>query len=171
MKIRALIPAIFFAIHCYTTGLCQVVPISDSTNPGYKVMPEMDTLPLFINKSNWLVKFDIDGDGVTDTVSFDYTGGVHCCYRIHIKLSNDKIERKFPFELDGGYLAGVDSTLPEQFNISDIDTDGMPEIFIKIQTYNGMLYPIPKKWKRLYGIKTNTIIIKYEKNRLVVRDR
>jgi hypothetical protein len=130
-----------------------------------------DTLPLYLNTSNWLLKFDIDGDSMNDTVSFDYTGGAHCCYRIHIKLSSDNIERSFPFELDGGYLAGVDSTQPEQFNIFDCDNDGLPEIFMKIQTYNGMLYPIPKKWKRLYKIKTNYIIIEYHNNRLIVHDR
>jgi hypothetical protein len=150
--------------------LCQVVSYSDSIDQVYKVTPGLDTLPQFINNSNWLIKFDIDGDGLSDPVSFDYTEGVHCCYRIHITLSSDNIERNFPFELDGGYLAGVDITQPERFDIRDIDNDGLPEIFMKIQTYNGMLYPIPKKWKRLYGIKTNNIIIEYAKDRLIVHD-
>jgi hypothetical protein len=171
MKVITIIPAIYFLLVFSATGLCQVVSISDSIHQDYKAIPEMDTLPYFINNSNWLVKYDIYGDNLKDTISFDYSGGAHCCYMIQIKLSSDNNERSFPFELDGGYLAGVDSTQPEQFNIFDDDNDRLPEIFMKIQTYNGMIYPIPKKWKRLYSIKTNYIIIEYIDNRLVVHDR
>jgi hypothetical protein len=171
MKVRAIIPAIYFIMVFNAVVFCQGVSKSDSIHPDDKLIPEMDTLPYFIKNSTWLVKYDIDGDNLKDTISFDYTGGAHCCYRVHIKLSSNDIERSFPFELDGGYLSGVDSTQPEQFNIFDDDNDGLPEIFMKIQSYNGMLYPIPKKWKHLYRIKTNYIIIEYIDHHLVVHDR
>ena len=42
---------------------------------------------------------------------------------------------------------------------------------MKIQSYNGELSKIPKKWEKEYGIKTNYIIIEYEKGKLKVTDQ
>ena len=64
----------------------------------------------------------------------------------------------------------VDSTLPEQFAIRDFDKDGLPEIFMKIETYNSENYPIPKKWLHQYGIKTNLILFDFSNGKLICKD-
>ncbi len=120
--------------------------------------------------SNWLDTFDLDGDRINDHISFDFSGGAHCCYKINIRLSSDKKERKFPFETDGGYEGGVDNSQPDQFDIRDTDGDGLPEIVMRIQTYNGNAEKIPKKWKRDYGIKSHYIVIEYAEGEIRIRD-
>lgn len=121
-------------------------------------------------RPDWLDTFDLDGDSINDRIYFDFTGGAHCCYKINIVLSSDKMERKFPFEMDGGYVGGVDNSNPNQFDIRDIDNDGLPEILMQIQTYNGQSYTIPTKWKIKYGIKSNRIVIEYTKGKIKTRD-
>ncbi|MBN8702234.1 MAG: hypothetical protein J0M08_04165 [Bacteroidetes bacterium] len=119
---------------------------------------------------NWLDSFDLDGDSINDHIYFDFSGGAHCCYKINIVLSSDKTERKFPFEMDGGYIGGVDSSQPNQFDIRDIDSDGLPEIVMQIETYNGQRHTIPAKWKNKYGIKSNRIVIEFSEGQLKTRD-
>lgn len=140
---------------------------NDTLQEGFIHMP----LAFTSANSGWLASFDLDGDRINDSISFDYTGGVHCCYLINIRLSSDQMLRKFPFEMDGGYIAGVDNSQPEQFDIRDTDGDGLPEVLMKIQTYNLRPYPIPKKWKRKYKISTNHIIIEYDNGKLITRDQ
>lgn len=123
----------------------------------------------FIN-SNWLDKFDFDGDSINDHIYFDFSGGAHCCYKINIVLSSDKKERKFPFEMDGSYIGGVDNSQPDQFDIRNIDSDGLPEILMRIQTYNGESETIPTKWKTDYGIKSNYIVIEYNDGQIKITD-
>src|SRR5690349_14031592 len=72
---------------------------------------------------DFLSKFDLDGDGVNDRINFDFSGGAHCCYKISIVLTSDKIERNYPFQMDGGYVGGVDNSKPHQFDIRDVDGD------------------------------------------------
>lgn len=121
---------------------------------------------------DFLSKFDLDGDGVNDRINFDFSGGAHCCYKISIILSSDRTERTYPFQMDGGYVgtAGIDNSKPYQFDIRDADGDGLPEILMQIQTYNGIAQKIPRKWRRKYHITGNHIMIEYENCRLEVKD-
>lgn len=73
--------------------------------------------------------------------------------------------------MDGGYVLEIDNSYPAKFDIRDIDNDGLPEILMRIETYNYDVYPIPKKWTKRYGFKTNYIVIEYEKGKLIVRDQ
>jgi hypothetical protein len=157
-------------IICSLNGFCQTISANDSIVSEHNSFQPADTIPIYFTGSDWLGKFDLDADGINDRIWFDYSGGAHCCYKIYIVLSRDSAERDFPFEMDGGYIAGVDSSQPEQFAIRDIDHDGLPEILMKIETYNAEVYPIPRKWKHLYGIKTNHIVIEYQNGRLITRD-
>jgi hypothetical protein len=119
---------------------------------------------------NWLDTFDIDGDSINDHIYFDYSGGAHCCYKINIVLSSDKKVRNFPFEMDGGYVGGVDNSQPNQFDIRDIDQDGLPEIIMRIQTYNEKSGTIPKNWKDDYGVISNFIVIEYIGGQIKIGD-
>lgn len=121
--------------------------------------------------SNWLYSFDIDGDKINDHIDFDFSGGAHCCYKISITLSSDSVEKKFPFEMDGGYIGGVDNSKPEQFDIRDIDNDGLPEILMQIQTYNGTKGVTDSHWRRDFGITSNEIVIEFESGQLIARDK
>lgn len=119
---------------------------------------------------NWLDSFDIEGDGSSDHIYFDYTAGGHCCYKINIKLSSEKEIYHFPFLMDGGYIFGVDSGQPNQFYIKDIDQDGLPEILMQIETYNAKEEKINSDFTKEYGIKTNRIVIQYAMGKIQVSD-
>jgi hypothetical protein len=121
-------------------------------------------------KVDFLKKWDLDGDGINDNILLKYSGGGHCCYKIVITLSSDKIKRKYPFEMDGGYISGVDNSKPYHFNIKDYDNDGLPEIYMEIFTYNGTKKPIEKRFTKEYGIKTNYIIFDFKNNFIIVKD-
>ncbi|PIY06007.1 MAG: hypothetical protein COZ21_03480 [Bacteroidetes bacterium CG_4_10_14_3_um_filter_31_20] len=144
---------------------CQTNPNEDSGKTNSNIIQVQNTA-----NSNWLDKFDFDGDSLNDHIYFDFSGGAHCCYKINIVLSSDNTERKFPFEMDGGYIGGVDNSQPDQFDIRDIDSDGLPEILMRIQTYNGESGTIPAEWNIDYGIKSNFIVIEYTAGQLKTRD-
>ncbi len=129
-----------------------------------------DTLSQKTKNTNWLDTFDIDGDSINDHIYFDYTGGAHCCYKINIVLSSEKKVRTFPFEMDGGYVGSVDNSQPEQFDIRDIDNDGLAEILMRIQTYNGESEQLPAKMKKDFNIKSNRIVIEYADGQIKIRD-
>ncbi len=126
---------------------------------------------LLKESENYLKNRDFDGDGISDHLSFSYSGGAHCCYKMSLKLSSKKDTIKYPFEMDGGYGFGiVDGSQHDQFNIDDYDQDGLPEIFMGISTYNGEKYPIDQKWTYEYGIKTNYIIFDFHEGKVILSD-
>ena len=151
----------------YWFAIIILIMTACSSNPSDNKNIEISET---LQDTTWLNQFDIDGDGIKDHIYFDFSGGTHCCYKINIVLSSDKKERKFPFEMDGGYVWGVDNSQPEQFNIQDIDGDGLPEILMKIQTYNNVSNSMPAKWLTEYGIKSNYIVIEYSNKQLKIRD-
>ncbi len=110
---------------------------------------------------NWMNKYDIDGDGKNDEIDYSFSGGAHCCYKISVLLTKNKKRYNFPFQMDGGYIGGLDLSCKNNFSIKDYDDDGLPEIFMKI---------ISKNWTKKYGIKSNYIVIEYENNKLIVWD-
>lgn len=151
-------------------------------NPNKKVVsPEVPlesdeesafTLDLMIEESaNYLKGRDFDGDGITDYMFFDYTGGAHCCYLLSLKLSTTSDTISYPFEMDGGYGFGiVDGSNQDQFCIGDFDSDDLPEIFMQISTYNGEPYEIYPEWTAAYGFTSNHIIFDYFEGEVSVSD-
>jgi hypothetical protein len=121
-------------------------------------------------QTHWSETFDFDGDRINDKVIYKFTGGAHCCYLVSVLLSSDRMLYEFPFEMDGGYEGGLDLSKPEHFNIRDYDDDGLPEIFMEINTYNSERYEIPLEWREEYGIYTNYIVIDYISETLRVSD-
>lgn len=120
---------------------------------------------------NYLQNRDFDGDKINDYLSFYYTGGAHCCYKMVLKLSSIEDTIKYPFEMDGGYGFGiVDGSQHDHFDIDDYDQDGLPEIFMGISTYNGEKFSIDPEWTSKYGIKTNYIIFNYIDGEIVLED-
>lgn len=166
LPILALVCVLFFAlIACSNTSSEQSVVSSTSE----KEVEISDSTPID-ESENYLENRDFDGDKISDHLSFHFTGGAHCCYKMVLKLSSLKDTIKYPFEMDGGYVFGVDGSQPEQFNIGDFDEDGLPEIFMRISTYNGEEYPIDPELTSEYGIKSNHIIFNYSNGAIVLED-
>jgi hypothetical protein len=159
-------------------------------DPQFPVLKNRDSLPA-INKTDsltrnlhdknmeeykkrcdpdWVSRFDFNGDAIRDSVVWTFSGGAHCCYSISVLLRGIEKRFDFPFHMDGGYLCGLNLSRPHQFNIRDFDGDGLPEIYMLIETYNYDLYDIPAAWRKKYGITQNEILLKFVNNRPVLRD-
>jgi len=113
---------------------------------------------------------DLDGDGISDEIYFDFTNGAHCCYLLSLDLSSSDGVIDYPFEMDGGYVMGVDGSMPNHFQINDFDEDGLPEIYMEIYTYNAEITAIEGEWTKEYGITTNYILFDYKDGKMEVRD-
>ena len=113
---------------------------------------------------------DLDGDGIDDEIYFEFTGEAHCCYYMSLELSSKDSLLSYPFEMDGGYLLGVEDHSSDQFQIKDFDNDGLPEIYMEIHAYNGETSPLELEWTRDYGITTSHIIFDYIDGVMEVRD-
>lgn len=81
------------------------------------------------SRSAWQSQFDLDGDGAADRIEVEFSGGAHCCYSLMLALASGS-RLVVPYELEGGYVGGIDLSLPEQFTIGDHDGDGRPELRI-----------------------------------------
>lgn len=163
------IPAIFLLSSCPNAK--QQTQKDDSSTQEV-ADTNMNEIDLQLEQSaNYLKNRDFDGDGINDYLSFSYSGGAHCCYKMSFKLSSKKDTLHYPFEMDGGYVFGtVDGSKPDQFSIEDCDGDGLPEILMRISTYNGEEQRIKKEWTNTYGIETNHIVFNFRNDRMVVRD-
>ena len=65
----------------------------------------------------WTQAYDFDNDGKNDTIEVMFTGGAHCCYSLVMRLSATGTTHRLPFELDGGYVAGLDLSQPQRFTV------------------------------------------------------
>jgi len=137
------------------------IPSSDSTHSAatYESFEAFKS-EYMAEKFNWSRAHDFDGDGIKDTLLYDYSDGAHCCYTFHIVFGGGKSKSvRIPFQMDGGYVGGVDLRRPDHFNVVPGNGTRLPMIFMEINTYNIDKYPIPAKWTRKYGIRTNYVCI------------
>lgn len=108
---------------------------------------------------------DLDGDRLPDAIELDFTGGAHCCYKVTVRLTSTAARVALPFQLDGGG-PGPRDTLA----VGDHDGDGVADLLLTIETYNGEHLPIPRRWKRRYRIRTHQVLATFRAGRLRVRD-
>ena len=118
----------------------------------------------------YLSGFDFDGDKQNDRIDYSFSGGAHCCYTISIFLTSSKTTYDFPFQFDGGYITGLDDSNPDTFYIDDFDRDGLPEIFLKTNTYNEDVLDMPQEWRDTYNIQSNLLLIDYYNHQFRVID-
>lgn len=118
---------------------------------------------------HWTRAFDFDGDHRNDDVAVSFSGGAHCCYGLVVRLTSTGEAHRLPFQLDGGYVGGLDLSRPDRFDIRETD-GGLPEIVMVIESYNGVLRPIPKAWTDQYGFRTNRIAVGFPGGQLRIRD-
>lgn len=117
----------------------------------------------------WTDAYDFDGDGRNDHVEARHSGGAHCCYTLTVQLSASGRRQALPFQLDGGYVGGLDLSKPQQFSIRAAP-GAAPELLMQIETYNGVPQPLPPEWLRQYGIRSHRIGVSFPGGRMVVRD-
>jgi|GEM_PF-4009145 len=152
----------YLSLLCF--GVLSLSSIGQSPSPPTPSPPESDSIggPSFDQylkeSQEYLRNRDLDGDGIADEILFDYSGGAHCCYTMSLQLSSQEDLLEYPFQMDGGYIFGVDGSNPHQFRIEDVDADGRMEIRMQIDMYNGRPAPWNKKWPRRYGIHQNDIL-------------
>jgi hypothetical protein len=126
--------------------------------------------PLPKDEQTWWDDYDLDGDGKNDRIEIEFSGGVHCCYKIGATLTSTEKTIMLPFWMDGGYIYPM--TLldkPNHFRVRTAEGK-LPEILMEIATYNGRPEPLETEWKRRYGIKTHRIGISFPNGKVRVRD-
>ncbi|MFT3699402.1 MAG: hypothetical protein QM831_40010 [Kofleriaceae bacterium] len=107
------------------------------------------------NRPDWKVSYDFDGDHVPDMVTTAYSGGAHCCYKVSVGLSKSRTVVELPFELDGGYVTGLDLSRPS-FEI-EVGDNGIATFHMEIARYGLDYEPIPLEWTKTYGIHSHSI--------------
>ena len=124
--------------------------------------------PFVAVAAQWTDDFDLDGDGRNDHIEVQHTGGAHCCYKLSVQLTRGQ-RYELPFQLDGGYVGGLDLSRPQQFAINSAPGE-VPELLMQIETYNGKPQPLPPKWARQFGVRSHHIGVSFPEGRLRVRD-
>jgi hypothetical protein len=107
---------------------------------------------------DWTDQYDFDADGRADHVEVAFSGGAHCCYTLALHTANGRTIA-LPFELDGGYVLGLDLSRPDHFDVR-VDPDGA-YLVLEIQTYNGEPGPIPRAWTHRWGIRSHRIAVRF----------
>ena len=82
-------------------------------------------------RPDWRTDHDFDGDGRPDRVDVAFTGGAHCCYVLTVHLTASSRTVRVPFEIEGGYVRGLDLGRPDDFNVADYDGDGAEELCLR----------------------------------------
>lgn len=172
MKFVSLFLFGFLLLSCDNEKGSDVVMEGSSPSESQDTLKDsFDELQRLIDESiSYLKNRDLDGDGEPDGIYFDYSGGAHCCYKMHLILSSKKDTLDYPFEMDGGYEWGVDGSYPWKFLVEDFDEDGRDEIFMMISTYNAEVYPIDPGWKKTYGITQNKILFDFTDGEMKLSD-
>ena len=113
---------------------------------------------------NW----DFDGDGILDNLFFVSTTGAHAFYYLKIESSTEEKYEDLKFiEIDFPCLDSTKDMSNElnHFAVNDFDKDGLPEIYIRVNSCFG----IPGKWRRK-GLSSNCMIIEYVDNKMRIRN-
>ena len=145
--------------------ICKFSP--QAPGPPLPAIPDFPPDRVVVTEPDWTERFDFDGDGLRDRVVVSFSGGAHCCYTVAVETSRGR-RVAIPFELDGGYVGGLDLSRPDHFGVV-VDAGGVASFAMEIATYNGEALPIPRAWKRRWGIASHRIRVHLRDGRLRVR--
>jgi hypothetical protein len=122
----------------------------------------------------WQQRYDLDGDGRRDRIEVSFSGGAHCCYTIAVWLSSTGKRLAIPFEIDGGYVGGLDLSRKEHFDVFVQHGGGEPDepvLKMEILTYgSSKLEPIPRSWRRRWGVDSHYIAVHLRGGRMRVEN-
>ena len=121
------------------------------------------------SSQDWRTRFDFDGDGRLDRIISEFSGGAHCCYKVGAELTSNGRTILLPFEMDGGYVGGLNLTQPERFAIRE-RPGALPELVMEIATYNGNPSPIDHDWTERFGVRTHRVVVCFAGGKAIVRD-
>ena len=144
-----------------------------NTTISYRYIEETQTHDY---SGNW----DIDGDGIKDSIMFVGTGGAHLYFQLHIYLSSEKKHYGIWFlDTDNPRLESIDllkkngyESYNPEFVVYDFNEDGLMDIYISIQGQAAV--GLPKKLvhsdNRFYT--PNPIIVYYnaKKRKIMVEN-
>ncbi len=125
--------------------------------------------PASVRSDDWRHAYDLDGDLMPDDIVYEFSGGAHCCYRVGASLSSTGKTLMLPFQMDGGYVAGLDLGQPQQFAIR-VPDGGLPEILMEIESYNGTPAPLDHSLTSRFGIRTHRVAVCFADGEISVRD-
>lgn len=114
---------------------------------------------------NYSGNWDIDGDGVLDSIMFIGSGGAHLYYSLFINLSKKNKDYYFSFlSIDYPFLETIDQLINSdsmdvfpKFVVHDFNHDGIADIFLNIDFRT----EAQKKLQSL-GVTSNRIILFYD---------
>jgi hypothetical protein len=115
--------------------------------------------PVSASSAAWQDRYDLDGDGVRDRIEIGATGGAHCCYTLAIISGKTGARTELPFELDGGYIGGLDLSQPERFTVA-VAASGTARLILEVATYGGEPQPLPAAWRAL-GVISHRIAVSF----------
>lgn len=90
----------------------------------------------------WHERYDFTGDGTPDRVEISFTGGGSCCYLLALRDGATGRRTALPFELDGGYVGGLDLSRPEQLAVGT-EPSGRAYLVLRVATYGGEPEALP----------------------------
>lgn len=148
---------------------CQQSKTTDSE----EAIPLADTMKMEDNLKvdhTWRYKHDLDGDQRPDSITYEYTGGVHCCYEVTAHLTATDASLTLPFSIRGGYMV-FDLSQPDNFNIIDIDGDKIFEITVNLEHYiKDRSAKELQELQNQFGFKGSQIIVHLRSGKIKVKD-
>ncbi len=116
--------------------------------------------------------WDLDEDGIKDTICFISNGGAHAYYHLEVGLSTvaQRIEfpiiyTDFPYPEEIQHSNEIGEYLPA-FVVHDFDADGLNEIYLNI---NHHFAPEDEELERM-GLKGKQLLVDYTGKGLVLKD-
>jgi len=121
---------------------------------------------------NW----DLDGDGIKDSMFFIGSGNKDLDFSLRMRLSSEQFQiRDFPWiASDLPYLAsyeylqnnGVGKKTSPCFVVHDFDGSGVDELYIDNRAST---LPIPEEWRK-QGVASDFILVKYIDKNIVIKN-
>ncbi len=148
----------FYLLLAWSNQTYAQISGADLLNEDNRVQIYHPHLKAYHTAYNYSGQWDIDGDGVKDSILFVGNGGAHAYYHLRTVLSSNDEQYDFPFlSIDMPYL--VEGTLADPptfgFEVRDFNHDGAKDIRIVLDSYS---LGVSEEWKSR-DVKTKDIVV------------